>query len=91
MAKKFKIKIFLILSFVWILVFMSILGGLSAFYIQKLANQTITFYDQPHTVQVEVAEIRRIMEDIGSLPRRAIITRPRRMINIPKINSNKIL
>lgn len=73
MAKKFKISIFLVLSFVWILLFMVILGGLSSFYIQKLANQTLTFYDQTHTIQVEVAEVRRLMSDIGSLTRRAII------------------
>lgn len=73
MAKKFKIKTFLILSFVWILLFMVILGGLSTFYIQKLANQTITFYDQPHTIQVQVAEVRRLMSDIGSLLRRGMI------------------
>lgn len=73
MAKRFKIKTFLILSFVWILLFMVILGGFSIYNIRKLANQTATFYDQPHTIQVEVAEIRRVMGDIGSLMRRAII------------------
>lgn len=73
MAKKFKIRTFLILSFVWILLLMMILGGLSSFYMQKLANQMITFYDQTHTIQMEVAEVRRLTSDIGSILRRAMI------------------
>ncbi|WP_373263217.1 methyl-accepting chemotaxis protein [Hungatella hathewayi] len=73
MAKKLKIKTFIILSFVWILVFMTILGALSAYFTQKLADQTLTFYDQPHTIQMGVQEVRILISDIGSLLRRAMI------------------
>lgn len=73
MVKNIKIKHFLILSFTLILLFMNILGGMSIFYMQRLAGQSIEFYENPHTVRVQIGSIELIMSEISNKIRDAVI------------------
>lgn len=73
MIKNIKIKHFLILSFLIILFFMNLLGGLSIFYMQKLAGQNIDFYERPHTIQSEVDQIELILSRISGEVKNALI------------------
>ena len=66
MVKNIKIKHFLILSFALILLFMNILGGMSIFYMQRLAGQNIEFYENTHTVQIQIESIELIMSEISN-------------------------
>lgn len=72
MIKNMKVKTFIILSFLWILIILVILGSMSIFFMQRLANQTIDFYDGPHSIQVQLAEIQTDMANIGSAIKEAI-------------------
>ena len=73
MVKNIKIKHFLILSFALILLFMNILGGMSIFYMQRLAGQNIEFYENTHTVQIQIESIELIMSEISNKIRDAVI------------------
>lgn len=73
MVKNIKIKHFLILSFALILLFMNVLGGMSIFYMQRLAGQNIDFYENTHTVQIQIGDIELILSEISSKIRDAVI------------------
>lgn len=73
MVKNIKIKHFLILSFVVILLLMNLLGGLSIFFMQRLAGQNIDFYEGPHTIQKEVDSIELILSEISGEIKNAVI------------------
>lgn len=75
MIKNIKIKTFLIISFSWILALMIMLGSASLFFSGRLATQTIDFYESPHTIQLEVSEIRIDMEEIASEIKNAMVYR----------------
>lgn len=73
MVKDIKIKHFLIISFALVLLLTNILGFCSLYYTQRLASQNIEFFEGSHTVEVQIGEIRRLMSEIGSNIRRAMI------------------
>lgn len=73
MVKNIKIKHFLIISFITILLLMNLLGGLSIFFMQKLAGQSIDFYEGPHTIQKEVDGIELILSEISGEIKNAVI------------------
>lgn len=75
MIKNIKIKTFLTGSFIWILLLMILLGTASIFITRRLAEQTMDFYESPHTIQLEVAEIRIHMNEISGAIKDAIIYR----------------
>lgn len=75
MIKNIKIKTFLVSSFIWILALMTMLGMASIYFTRRLAEQTMDFYESPHTVQLEVAEIRIHMEEISGAIKDAVIYR----------------
>lgn len=75
MAKKIKIKTLLIISFTWILMLMILLGGASVFFTRRLANQTIDFYEFPHAVQLNVAEITIDLHRISGSIKEAMVYR----------------
>lgn len=73
MVRNIKIKTFLIISFVAILSLMNLIG-LGALYLNgKLADSLISFYEHPHTVQLQVAEVQLDMAKIGSQIKSAIV------------------
>lgn len=73
MVKNIKIKTFLIASFSWILLLMIGLGAASTYFTRRLATQTITFYESPHTIQLEVANVRNCIGDISSAIKEAMV------------------
>lgn len=73
MVKNIKIKTFLIASFSWILMLMILLGTASAYFTRRLATQTITFYESPHTIQLEVAEARNCIGEISNAIKEAMV------------------
>lgn len=75
MIKNIKIKTFLVCSFIWILVLMAVLGLSSIYFTRRLAEQTMDFYESPHTIQLEVAEVRIHMEEISGAIKDAVIYR----------------
>lgn len=72
MVRNIKIKTFLIVSFVAILVLMNVVGIMSLVFNRKLADSTVTFFEEPHTVQLDVAEVQLDMSQIGAQIREAI-------------------
>ena len=52
---------------------MNILGGMSIFYMQRLAGQNIEFYENTHTVQIQIESIELIMSEISNKIRDAVI------------------
>lgn len=73
MVRNIKIKTFLIISFVTILALMNLIG-MGALYLNgKLADSLIAFYEHPHTVQLQVAEVQLDMAKIGSQIKSAIV------------------
>lgn len=73
MVRNLKIKHFLIVSFTWILILMVLLGGASIFFTRRLATQTMDFYESPHTIQLEVAEIRNTIGRLSGSIKEAMV------------------
>lgn len=75
MIHNFKLKRFLFSSFALILVIINFIGFGSLYFNRKLANATISFYEHPHTVQLEVASVQLGMSEIGSQIKEALVYR----------------
>ena len=73
MLHNIKLKPFLFGSFALILIIMNFIGLGSLYFNRKLADATITFYEKPHTVQLEVGAVQLGMSQIGSQIKEALI------------------
>lgn len=66
MIRNKKVKNFLILSFATAFLCMSFLGSISFYFISQSANQTINFYNNPHKIQIQIAEIEKNISEVGT-------------------------
>lgn len=72
-VKNMKVRTFLILSFSVLLALTAALGTNAIYYTQRMAGQTIEFYQGPHKIQTEVERIRWQLSYVGSMLRDGLL------------------